>query len=186
MKVLYKVSYAAAATVCATLVLTAGGCDNNSAPSADSDSQQKYKDGSAIPVDDNYYEIKGEVVGQVNDLTRQVKPAQGSIGGYNYNGYGSMSGTYTGPIEAGKGFVRLKIDSTSPSAPEATVGEAVILKTSDTKVTALQPGDIITFKCRRQYEAVAAVRENSDFDKNKAGTWEFDYCRMETPKLEVK
>jgi len=183
MKKIYK---ALGASAVVGLILTAGSCDNQQ-PSADSDSSQSYKDGSKIPVDDNYYVIKGEVVGQVNNLTRQVKPAEGSIGGSSYgNGYSSFSGTFTGPIEAGKGFVRLKIETTSPNAPEAAPGEAVILKTSDTKVTALQPGDIITFKCRRQYEAVAAVRDNSDFDKNKAGTWEFDFCRLETPRLEVK
>jgi hypothetical protein len=169
----------------AFLFLTAESCDGSD-PAADSDSQQKYSGDVKPDVDDNFYTIKGEVVGQVNNLTRQVKPSEGSISGYNYNGYGSMSGTFTGPVEAGKGFVRLKISSANPSAPEATVGEAVILKTSDAKVTALQPGDIITFKCRRQQEPVAAVRDGQKLDKNRASTWEFDYCRMETPRLEVK
>jgi hypothetical protein len=44
----------------------------------------------------------------------------------------------------------------------------------------------VTFKCRAQYEAVAAVRENESFNQAKVETWELDYCRMATPVIDVR
>lgn len=176
--------------ILSTFMFAAESCDENSAPSADSDSRQKYADGSTIPVDDNVYELKGEVIGPVNEVTRQVEPSKGSLSGpacYGTSGcFGGTSGTFTGPIEAGKTFIRLRVQSASPSTDLAPIGDVSIIKTSDTKAAALLTGDIVTFKCRRQYEAVAAVRDNEKFNADKLETWELDYCRLATPVIDVK
>lgn len=160
--------------------LALGACDAQpSAPSADSDSSQKYSE-AKIPVDTGIYTITGEVFGQVNDLTRQVKPASGSLTGIG----GYTSGSYFGPVEAGKGFVRLRISASNVDL--APVGDLVILKVTDTKATALVEGDVVTFKCRKQYENIAAVQSNEKLDVEKAATWELDYCRLVTPKVDVR
>jgi len=169
------------------LLLTACGPSN---PEADSDSSQSYKSGSKIPVDENVYVITGEVIGPVNDVTRQVEPSKGSLSGpscYGSSGcYGGTTGSFTGPIEAGKGFVRLRIQSAKPSTDLAPTGDVTILKTSDTKVTALLPGDVVSLKCRRQYENVAAVKDNESFNADEVAAWELDYCRLATPVIQVK
>jgi hypothetical protein len=186
---------AIALAITAALLFGAESCDSNTAPQVESDSNQSYDTGgksSRIPVDDHVYEVTGEVVGPVNTVTRQVKPAEGSSSGYIYGMgggslYGSSSGSYFGEVTKGKGYVRLLVQSVSPATPSATAGAVSILKVTDTKATALIPGDVVTFKCRRQYEAIAAVRDNQTFNaKNKAlETWELDYCRMETAVISV-
>lgn len=158
------------------LVLALTGC-GASAPTVESDSNQKYSGNSTIPVDNAYYTITGTVAGDISTLTRQESPGYGST--YVSGGYGS--GTYFGPVESGKGYVRILVKSASPETPDAPVGKVVILKSTDTKATALTSGDEVTFKCRRQYEAVAPVSDQEQFDKDKAGTWEIDYCRMVGP-----
>lgn len=171
------------------LLIALAGCtsDDATAPAPDSDSGQTWADGATVPVDEKVYHVTGEVVGQINSLTRQVKPAEGSLSGTQYgNGYGTVSGSFTGPVEAGKGYVRVRVvKSDSDLAP---VSEVVILKTSDSKVTALQPADVISFVCRRQYEALAPVMEKADFEKakNDVATWELDYCRLGSPVVQVR
>lgn len=181
-----KKSFIAGVAILSTMLFAAESCDGETAPEAESDSSQNYKAGSKVPVDDNVYLIKGEVIGPVNDVTRQVEPAQGEISGFAYGGYASMNGSFTGPIEAGKGFVRLRVQTVSPSTEQAPVGDVTIIKTSDTKAKALLNGDIVQFKCRRQYEALAAVKDNEKFDAEKVETWELDYCRLASPVIEVK
>jgi hypothetical protein len=101
------------------------------------------------------------------------------MSGFATGGIGMMSGVYYGPEFGGKGFIRLKImESDSKLAP---VGATVIIKSTDTKGIALLPGDIVEFKCRHQYESVAAVRTEEIFDPVKLATWEIDYCRMTSP-----
>jgi len=173
------------------LLFGAESCDDGgpSNPTPDSDSQQKYdtENGKAtIPVDTQAYVITGQVVGPVNDLTHQVSPAQGSQDGYLIGGYGSMNGSFTGAQTEGKSFVRLFVTSAQPSTDLAPVGEVTIIKASDTKAQALINGDIVTFKCRRQYEALAAVQENQKFDEAGDETWELDYCRLDKPVIQVK
>jgi hypothetical protein len=167
-------------------ILTAEACSSESAPAADSDSAQAWGGDTKVPVDEKVYHVTGEVVGQINNLTRQVEPAKGSLSGSQYGTYGTISGSFTGPVEAGKGFVRLRV--TVSDADIAPVSEVAILKTSDSKVTALQPGDVITFSCRKQYEALAPVLDNQDFQKakNAVATWELDYCRLAQPVIQVK
>ena len=100
--------------------------------------------------------------------------------------YTMVPGAYFGPQFGGKGFVRLFVYSAEPATELARPENIVILKTSDTKASALLPGDIVTFKCRAQYEAVAAVRNAETFNKEALETWELDYCRMISPLITVK
>lgn len=174
------------------LLFGAESCDGSAtAPAVDSDNgNTSYVDGNndpaKSPVDKKVYIVSGEVVAEVNSVTRQVKPAEGSISGYSYGGYGSMSGSYFGEVTGGKGYVRLLISSSSPSTSLAQPGSVSILKVSDIKATALTTGDVVTFKCRRDYEAVAPVLENQRFEADSVGTWELDYCRMETAVISVR
>lgn len=162
------------------LGLSACGVDNE-APRPESDSSQYFSRGSEIPVDDNVYTITGQVVSEVGSLTRQTQAARGSISGSGTAGFAYVSGTYYGPEFGGKGFIRLQVlESDSFLAPW---GEIIILKSTDTKGVALLPGDVVTFKCRHQYEALAAVRNSETFDAEKLETWEIDYCRFFTPVI---
>lgn len=173
--------------VFAVLLLASCGYNQgpqNIAPAPDSDSSQNFSSqpGFGIPVDDAVYTITGKVIGDVESLTRQTEAAQGSYGRYgNY-----ATGVYFGAEFGGKGFVRLFVHtSDSELAPPESI---VIIKTSDTKASALLPGDVVTFKCRAQYEAVAAVRDRETFDmaaSEKLATWELDYCRLFTPEIKV-
>lgn len=162
----------------------ASGCtSSNQAPVVNSDSSQNYiTDNGAgrIPVDDNVYTIRGKVAAGVTSLTRQTSPGGGSISGYN----GYVSGTYFGPVESGKGFVRVQVISVTPNTADARPGNVALLKVTDTKATALANGDTVVFKCRRQYEAVAAVRDRETLDTKKAETWELDFCRLVSPSVD--
>lgn len=162
-------------------VVLLGACApvTDTAPRPESDSSQAYGYDARTPVDDNVYEIAGVVTGAVDSLVRQTEAARGSVAGSGYGFYG----TYFGSEFGGKGFVRLLVRrSNSPLAP---IGEIVILKTTDTKAIVLVPGDEVTFLCRAQYEAVAAVRDNETFDPDKVETWELDYCRLLTPVIQA-
>ena len=171
------------AAILVIVVLLAGCSDISPAP--ESDSSQDFASGAKIPVDDNVYVITGEVVADVDSLTRQTEAARGSVSGYG-SGYGSyVSGSYFGPQFGGKGFVRLLVSDAHPPTGLAPRGDIVIIKTSDTKASALLPGDVVTFKCRAQYEAVAAVRRRETFDADLVETWELDYCRLVSPVIEV-
>lgn len=153
------------------------GCANT-APQPVSDSPQGFTTTSdGVPVDDGVYLISGTVVGDVESLVRQTTPARGSMAGSAYGAYGS----YFGPEFGGKGFVRLHVASSdSKLAPK---GSIVILKVTDSKASVLLPGDNVEFKCRHQYEAVAAVRNSETFNAEKLETWEIDYCRLTTPQI---
>jgi len=162
------------------LVLLVACGETDALPAPDSDSRQSYKLGSTIPVDDNVYLIIGRVVGDVASLTRQE--SSGSLSGSTYSGYGSLSGSFYSET-TGKGFVRLFVHSATPETANAPPERIIVIKTTDSKVTILLPGDVVEFKCRRQYEAVAAVRDSETFDRDKLGTWELDYCRMTSPVI---
>ena len=173
----------------ALIAIMAGCTQADVAPRPESDRGQNFNTGCAeddptctgnvqIPVDDGVYRIKGKVVGDVNSLTRQIQAARGSLAGSQY----FVSGSFYGPEMGGKGFIRLHVqESDSYLAP---VGTVVIVKSTDTKGIALLPGDVVTLKCRHQYEAVAAVRNKETFDEVKLETWELDYCRLVTPVIQ--
>lgn len=145
-------------------------------PDVQSDSSQVYSK-AKVPTDTNVYVITGVVDSGVESLTRQTSPGQGSTTGYR----GYVSGSYFGPTEAGKGYVRVRVTSVDRANDSTKIGDVSILKVTDTKATALLPGDLVTFKCRRQYEAIAAIQNNQRLDVLADGTWELDYCRMYTP-----
>lgn len=159
------------------IVILLVACETDELPPPESDSDQYYEGKARIPVDDNVYEIEGVVAGVPDSLVRQTQAARG----YVVDG----SGSYFGAQLSGKGFVTLMVESVQPQTDTAEVGSLVILKTTDTKAVKLLPGYRVKFKCRRQYEAVAAVRNMETFDSDKLATWELDYCRMADPKAEL-
>lgn len=168
---------------------SAESCGGESDPAPDSDSTQQYDSGSKIPTDTQVYDVTGTVTADVKSLTRQQEPGHGSsfgyVGGSGAGFSGFSSGSYFGPVQTGRGFVRITVKSASPATDLAPAGDTVILKVSDTKGTALLPGDTVTFRCRRQYEAVAAVKNNQKFDAEGDATWELDYCRLASPIITV-
>jgi hypothetical protein len=181
-------------TVLAVLAVAviAAGCSGSSShdPSvqndnADADASFRQVDDHPprVPVDTNIYVVRGQVIGEPDSLTRQTAPAQASVSGYFAGGSGFVSGAAFGPRFAGKGFVRVRVASVTPKAPFFSVGETVLVKTSDTKAAALLPADVVEFKCRAQYEAVAPIGHNERFAADRYGTWELDFCRLATPSL---
>lgn len=181
----------AVATLIAVLLLAACGSSGSSpkAPKPESDSRIAFAGDDRIPIDDAIYNITGQVVADVSSLTRQVKPGGGTISAPTCFGtsgcYGGGGGSFFGPTESGKGYIRLMVQSSKPASDMAREGTVVILKSTDTKGTALLPGDIVTFRCRRQYEAVAPVQENVKLDAKRDETWEWDFCRLMLPVVEV-
>ncbi len=154
------------------------GCMADRAPQPSSDSPQAFlANPDGMPVDDGVYLIAGVVIGDVESLVRQTAPARGTMAGSAYGAYGS----YFGPEFGGKGFVRLHVQSSDSEL--APVGSIVILKVTDSKASVLLPGDSVEFKCRHQFEAVAAVRDSETFNADKLETWEIDYCRLTTPVI---
>jgi len=143
-----------------------------------------YVDNSGDPAKLDYdpviYTIKGEVVGDINSVVRQSAPAQGSVSGYSTGSWGYVGGSFVGPQISGKNFVRLLVQSSDCSL--AKYGELVILKVEDTKATALLPGDIVTFRCRVEYEVLTAVLTNETFSKDKQ-VKEIDWCRFAVPTI---
>lgn len=169
-------TYIVLAFVCFALL---SGCDQVP-PKPESSSGFTYAVGSTIPVDNSVYTITGQVVGEVESLVRQTAPAQGRVVGY---GSGYISGSFYGPELNGKGLVRLFVHSSDAKmAPSETV---VVLKMEDTKGIVLLPGDVVTVKCRAQFEALSATTAGEPFSED-AGTWELDFCRMATPSIRVK
>lgn len=163
--------------ILAVLLILAACSPSNEAPRPISESDQSYNTNERIPVDDTIYMISGEVFSDVESLIRQTEEASGSTFGYN----GVISGYYTGPQFEGKGFIRVLVSNTEPESELAPIGAVVILKTTDTKAVALLGGDQVTFKCRAQYEPLAAVRDGETFNAETLETWELDYCRLVSP-----
>jgi hypothetical protein len=121
------------------------------------------------PEDTNMYVIRGRVISDVDSLTRQVTSASGAM-------YGNYA-HYTGPVVDGKSFIRISLMSANPNLPDAEIGQVILIKVVDTKAQALLPKDVVTFKCRRQYEAVARLN-SEEIDWKKQETWEIDECRL--------
>lgn len=139
---------------------------------ADTDSGYTYKnkDSAAIPLNDAIYTVSGTVMAGVDSLVRSTTSS------YATENVNQLTVTSTG-----KGFVRLKVtESDSSLAPLEAV---VILKTIDTKVIALLPGDVVTLRCHAQAEAIPASYTGQPYDNVLAITWELDYCRLLTPVI---
>lgn len=147
-------------------------------PAPESSNGLSYAWLTTIPVDTQVYTITGTVAAEVESLVRQSAPAQAQT----YSTDNASFGSYYGPQLNGKGMVRLTVEASD--AELAPVGSTVILKLDDTKGILLLPGDQVTFKCRAQFEAIAAVMNRQEFDPA-AGTWELDYCRLTTPVVGI-
>lgn len=145
----------------------------------ESDSAYEYAVGATIPTDPNIYTISGYVYADVDSMVRQTAAAESYV---TANKYGA-TGVYHGAEYDGKTFVRLFVEkSDSPIAPVESV---VIIKATDTKASALLPKDRVTFKCRHQFEAIAAIFSGEGFDPQSSLTQELDYCRLVTPIIDV-
>ena len=145
-----------------------------------SESGVQYVGGDGLPVDERLYRISGEVIADVGSLTRQVTPGRVEVTGYD----GYVSSYYVAPTINGKSFIRLKVNAIEPSDTDwVTTGQVVIVKGTDTKMTALLPGDKVDFLCRRQAEAIAAIHPGEWYNAKTNTTWELDYCRMESPVI---
>jgi len=171
--------------LCILAVILMSACAPvNQAPPPQSDSDENFNYGAEIPIDDNIYTLEVMINSEMNSLTEQL--SQSSLSGYSTGSFGYVSG-YGNSWQEGKGFIRVKVVSINPYSEYVAMGDNVIIKTTDTKMRALIPNDIVMIKCRMQYESVAAVRQNEVFDNAKEyETWELDYCRMITPQLENK
>ena len=148
----------------------------------------------ALPAVTTVYVITGTVLAAPSSI--QQYSFQGETHGSSYNGYGSVSGYISGGT-TGKGFLRLKVESvdfhdpyvdngvTKRSenwTPLVAEGNVVLLKTTDSKASALGAGDTVTFLCREQNEWVDAVAQN-EIPTTSEVTRELDYCRMLSPQL---
>lgn len=132
------------------------------------------------PVDPAVYYITGTIIADVGSLSRQIEPAYGGA----YNGYGY----YQGETVDGKTYLRVLVESISPVTDKALPGHIVLVKATDTKATALLPGDRVDLKCRSQFEAIAPVNagEAELLTTEAFTTWEFDFCRLTTGIVTVK
>ncbi len=168
------------------------GSDNGAKPTlAPSDSDSNISFDGEKPTDTNTYLITGVVVDMRSIRTGQettsnteidlLGPFEGAF--WPIFGIDSSLQTSGSSVETGKGFIRFDVTA-SEAIAEAPVGSQIILKTTDSKSFLLVPGDIVTFKCRRDFEPVAAVNVGEKVSEAKHGTWELDYCRLLTPIVE--
>lgn len=150
----------------------------------DNDSLWNWDEGGTdIPCDEHIYTIVGTIT-TVESLSRQVAPATGSGSGMMIGGYGSYSSHYSGEIIEGKGYLVITVQSSD--SEYAVPGSTIVIKTTDTKAAFVPEGYTAMFKCRFEYEAVAALVNEEKFDeqvRDMADTREFDYCRLATPAL---
>lgn len=139
----------------------------------------------------------------IYSLTVEVLAAPGSITGFSiegrtearqYDGYGYASGYISGGT-SGKGMVRVKVLAVSwhdpyksvvPAnenwQPVVAVGDIILLKTEDTKASALGAGDVTIMLCREDQEFVAPAAVN-EIPTLQSLTRELDNCRMLQPQL---
>lgn len=136
----------------------------------ESDSGFKYSGNPSLPVDEAIYTVTGVVIGDVRSVTETVWEKY-------WNSDGSRGVIYN---TDGKGFVRLWVEKSD--WPGVSPEQALILKTTDSKAQALQPGDRVTFLCRQQAEALAAVWQGQTYNPSDV-TIELDFCRMASPVI---
>lgn len=83
----------------------------------------------------------------------------------------------------GKGLVSVHVNSISPALDYLKPGTDIVLKTTDLKVMAIEPGYTFEVKCRSDYEPVASLQDN-EYTTERYDTYELDYCRMTNPMIE--
>ena len=84
--------------------------------------------------------------------------------------------------EDGKGMVSVHVNSVSPSLDYLKPGMDIVLKTTDLKIMAIDPGYTFEVKCRNDYEPVASLQDN-ELTTERYDTYELDYCRMTNPQI---
>ena len=82
----------------------------------------------------------------------------------------------------GKGLVSVHVNSVSPSLDYVKPGMDIVLKTTDLKIMAIDPGYSFEVRCRNDYEPVASL-QNNEITNERYDTYELDYCRMSNPKI---
>jgi len=144
--------------------------------------QQKTDQGVSVErkIDSNLYHLTLQISSDVGSYSQ----IEGSISGGMAYGFGSVSGAIW---TEGKGLVRGTLLDLSPSVSFAEIGDDVIVKTTDFKIVALWPNDIVHLTCTADYEPICSIEglegyENIAVGSVKTGVcediWEFDYCRM--------
>ena len=83
----------------------------------------------------------------------------------------------------GKGLVSVHVNSISPSLNYLKPGTDIVLKTTDLKIMAIEPGYSFEIRCRNDYEPVASL-QNNEITNDRYDTYELDYCRMTNPLIE--
>lgn len=139
----------------------------------------------------------------IYSLTVEVLAAPGAVTGFafegrtearQYDGYGYASGYISGGT-SGKGMVRVRVLAVSwhdpykgvvPAneswQPVAQPGDIILLKTEDTKASALGAGDRTIMLCREDQEFVAPAAVN-EIPTLQSLTRELDNCRMLRPQF---
>ena len=82
----------------------------------------------------------------------------------------------------GKGMISVHVNSVSPSLDYLKPGMDIVLKTTDLKIMAVDPGYSFEIKCRNDYEPVASLQDN-ELTTERYDTYELDYCRMTNPQI---
>ena len=82
----------------------------------------------------------------------------------------------------GKGMISVHVNSVSPSLDYLKPGMDIVLKTTDLKIMAVDPGYSFEVKCRNDYEPVASLQDN-ELTTERYDTYELDYCRMTNPQI---
>lgn len=83
----------------------------------------------------------------------------------------------------GKGMISVHVNSVSPALDYVKPGGDIVLKTTDLKIMAIDPGYSFEVKCRSDYEPVASLQDN-ELTTERYDTYELDYCRMTNPQIE--
>ena len=85
----------------------------------------------------------------------------------------------------GKGMISVHVNSICPALDYIKPGADIVLKTTDLKIMAIDPGYTFEIKCRSDYEPVASLQDN-ELTTERYDTYELDYCRMTNPQIEYK
>jgi hypothetical protein len=128
-------------------------------------------------LDSNLYHLILKISSDVGSYSQ----IEGSISGGMAYGYGSVSGAIW---TEGKGLVRGTLLDLYPTVSFAQIGDEVIVKTTDFKIVALWPDDIVYLTCTADYEPICSLEGYENLGTGGVSTnecedtWEFDYCRM--------
>ena len=127
-------------------------------------------------VDSNIYKLNVTMLGE--PISNRVIGGEGVSRQYkDIYGFGN-----TRLWQDGKGLVSVHVNSISPNLDYIKPGMDIVLKTTDLKVMAIDPGYTFEVRCRNDYEPVASLQDN-EVTNSEYDTYELDYCRMSTPGI---